>query len=117
MKIYNIKPHNVIRIECCDLCITQAVVTINVVNTNEELHFCKKHLQEYAKQKKKEYIDKIRDDKMKLDEVTHIEQTNNLIEVNRLLSKGYKILKIFHQQTESQNGRSSEPVYVLGKKE
>ena len=54
---------------------------------------------------------------MKLDEVTHIEQTNNLIEVNRLLQKGYKILKIFHQQTESQNGRSSEPVYVLGKKE
>jgi len=54
---------------------------------------------------------------MKLDEITHVEQTNNLIEVNRLLEKGYKILKIFHQQIETQDGRSSEPVYVMGKKE
>jgi len=54
---------------------------------------------------------------MKLEEVTRIEQTNNLIEVNRLLEKGYKILKIFHQHIETQDGRSSEPVYVLGKKE
>ena len=55
---------------------------------------------------------------MKLDEVTHIEQSNNFIEVNKLLERGYKILKIFHQQIETQDGRgSSEPLYVLGKKE
>ena len=55
---------------------------------------------------------------MKLDEVSHIEQTNNFVEVNKLLEKGYCILKIFHQQIETQNGHgSSEPVYVLGKKE
>ena len=54
---------------------------------------------------------------MKIDDVTHIEETNDFSEVNRLLSKGYKILKIFHQSKETQDGRSSEPIYVMGKKE
>jgi len=54
---------------------------------------------------------------MKIDEVNRIEQTNSFLEVNKLLEKGYVILKIFHQQTETTVGKSSEPVYVLGKKE
>jgi len=52
---------------------------------------------------------------MKLEEINKIEQETNIDVVNDLLNKGYRIIKVFHQHVETQDGVQSYPVYILGK--
>ena len=51
---------------------------------------------------------------MKLEEVSQIKETNSLEEVNKHLSQGYKLIKIFNQREETHDGITTNVVYVLG---
>lgn len=51
---------------------------------------------------------------MKLDDVTKVKQTNNENEVNDLLAKGYRILKILSNRISTPMGDEIKPIYILG---
>jgi hypothetical protein len=51
---------------------------------------------------------------MKTDEITKIAQTNHPDKANELLSKGWKILKIFSTKTKYGDQETIEPCFVLG---
>jgi len=53
---------------------------------------------------------------MKLDEINKIEQTHNKDEVNELLAKGYKIVKIFSTKIKNDDFDEIKPCYILGLK-
>ena len=52
---------------------------------------------------------------MKLDEVTKVAQVTNVNEVNELLAKGYRIIKIFSTKTNDEQGLETiKPTYIVG---
>jgi len=53
---------------------------------------------------------------MKLDEITKIKETKNENEVNELLAKGYRIVKIFNSRSTTSDGEEIHPIYILGLK-
>jgi len=55
--------------------------------------------------------------RMKLNEVVKVEQTADKGEVNDLLAKGYRILKIFSTKVTTDAGEFVQPCYVLGLKQ
>ena len=53
---------------------------------------------------------------MKLDEVTQLKQTYDEVEVNELLAKGFKIIKIFSTKVKNEDFDEVKPCYILGLK-
>jgi len=51
---------------------------------------------------------------MKLESVTKIKQSYNEEEINELLAKGYRIIKIFSTKIQTQEIEEVKPCYILG---
>ena len=45
----------ILRILCCDKCLTQARITIKNIRNNTEQHFCEAHYYEYLKKRSREH--------------------------------------------------------------
>ena len=51
---------------------------------------------------------------MKLEEITQIEMSTEKAEINRLLSQGYRILKILSTKSVSGDREMVVPTFILG---
>lgn len=51
---------------------------------------------------------------MRMEEITNVKQTKNVDEVNELLAKGYKIVKILSSKSSTGGGEEIIPIYILG---
>lgn len=51
---------------------------------------------------------------MKLEEINKIKQTYDAREVNELLARGYRIIKIFSTKQKTEDSDEVKPCYILG---
>lgn len=51
---------------------------------------------------------------MKIDEITKIEQSFEKEQVNELLAKGYRIIKIFSSKIRTEEIEEIKPIFILG---